>query len=134
MELKDICIDFKYAKKFKELGVKQDSLFYRHIKPTKLHDTLSNKETLKNHSMKNIFDFWISAFTLEELMPLLPENIGIYFLCIDKFGCRYEDNGSYEYDIENTKTCDAVAEMIISLIKKEIINLEGLEYILYKGK
>lgn len=136
MELKDICTDLEYAKKLKELGVKQDSLFY-------WRQNKNNKKALftprnKIHTANMI---WLrySAFTSTELLELLPNYIGIItagggrhgercgFTVIEEFNEYLVRWGSKKEDYKSTiicereKLCNALAKMLIYLIENKLM-------------
>lgn len=77
MKLEQQCVSLELAKKLKELGVKQDSLFYWYS--TKLHkekDEFVNYGDLEKES-QHLFPTKIicSAFTVAELWSLLPKEL-----------------------------------------------------------
>ena len=67
MNLKDIVCDFEYAKRLKELGVKQESLFYYHNNPYN-EDRKIIGDKVESYEC-------ISAFASDELLEIVPEKL-----------------------------------------------------------
>jgi len=68
MRLEDQCVSLEYAKKLKELGIKQNSLFYWCNTVNGEYIFFRNENSWKDE---------ISAFTISELLALLPHRITI---------------------------------------------------------
>jgi len=137
MKLEDQVVSLELAKRLKELGVKQESLFYWWL------DTGSDfkDEPSANYGKptpKENGGWWdeVSAFTVAELGEMLPKYVGDdaqYFLECYKTDCtpnksgyqiRYSENQSAEYCLhavmENTEA-DARAKMLIYLLENGLI-------------
>lgn len=127
-ELKDIVHDLEYAKKLKELGVKQDSIFYlfRHIVD---EDIRKNYMFCTDKQKGSLFKHY-SAFTATELLEMLPDKIlysrtfkQYWSLAIiknkDVFEVFY---GSYQY--RNKKLSNGLAKMLIYLIENKLMELK----------
>lgn len=123
MKLEQQVCSLELAKKLKELGVKQESLFYWleyksfPVKPWQLE----TKESLKH---VNYPERAIPAFTVAELGEMLkkmdysfPEFDGIAWVSI----IRLEDSSyrSFSADTE----ADARAKMLVYLLESELITL-----------
>src|SRR5690349_19771242 len=67
MNLEDQCISLEYAKRLKELGVRQKSLYYITSKNNDVVIVYSPNESLNEK--------WYSAFTVAELGVMLPHSI-----------------------------------------------------------
>jgi len=74
MELKDQVCSLELSKKLKELGFKQESLFYWIWNDVDLGDTIVHKEKIENSD-----DFkeglFVSAYTVAELGEMFPSKI-----------------------------------------------------------
>jgi len=72
MNLEDMVCDLELAKKLKELGVKQESLYYW-VDSTNTHERvfLSTNQTWGDEEKLYIY----TAFTTDELLRFLPDNI-----------------------------------------------------------
>jgi hypothetical protein len=125
MELKDIVIDFELAKELKELGVKQNSLYY--YKEFNNGDLIHEiKDWIPEHHEQ----YKISAFTSDELYEMIPYLINSdgkkYYLIIEK---GYETQVFYktlnDRDLEipnfdfilDKRLCNALAKMLLYLLK-----------------
>jgi len=137
MELKDICIDLEYAKKLKELGVKQDSIFYWwdwKNKKRQLPDSVRETNGIKLEQGTPAFpSSWIyySAFTSAELLEWLPKNFDKKYLGIapslnnDAYGISYgiyymSSSQNIEIMKEDKKLPNALAKMLIYLIENKL--------------
>ena len=79
-ELNEITTDLEISKQLKESGYPQDSLFYKHsaYDGNGLEKT-STRDILLQHELKEeIWNYWISAPTAEELLNELPKYINNY--------------------------------------------------------
>lgn len=123
MELKDQVCSLELAIRLKELGVKQESLFY--------WDSHCIEELKTQGKYGITSDGEYSAFTVAELWGCFPVSICDYFLTIK----MYRDNlfyVSYSDDIENLKSiafvtkngADAMAKMLIYLLENSLVKLE----------
>lgn len=136
MELEKQVCSFELAKELKELGVKQDSLFYwipssvGYILTSSFVDILSDQEcniyleTIK----KTIPDKIYSAFTVAELGEILPGflleiNLRIFKNNLDEFCITY---GNYSIIFHDKNESNARAKMLIHLIKNELIKVGKL--------
>jgi hypothetical protein len=106
MILKDIVCDYEYASRLKELGVKQESLYYM----TEMIDGLDIND-FKRDDGKDV-----SAFTSEELQEILwPKTTLSIFLGQNGYEVYEEDR---EIIIVEDKLSNALAKMLIYLIEK----------------
>lgn len=126
MELKDIVCSLEHAKRLKELGVKQDSLFYwdawyvggkfRNADLAASRMGYENNETL---SCENY-----SAFTASELGEMLPAMISTIRETDGHWSFVHGDNISI--DIKSFpiyKEVDARAQLLIHLIENGLIEV-----------
>ena len=133
MELSQQVVSLELSKKLKELGVKQESLFYwrQYI----FSDTASEKEKVCLQ-INNEAGVWgvgnikdndhkesVSAFTVAELGDLLLKrreyqvrNDGKYYYYVLK-------NGSIETTIGDENESDARAKMLVYLLENKVIKL-----------
>ncbi len=133
MELKEQVGSLELSKRLKELGVKQESLFYWWG-----HGSFYEVETEHNffsgggYIGQNTEQY--SAFTVAELGEMLPKNIAksgnIYIPQFYYGHCwfyyyRMGGSGTYLFEpvIEANTEADARAKMLIYLIKNKLINL-----------
>lgn len=133
MELSKQCVNLEIAKRLKELGVPQESLFYwifRKHQNLDIHrwDILSIEEIkeikvwdnkkLESVSIKPLIEQRYSAFTVGELGELLPRRITY----------MHFNNGQW-YAIKNKidfcadTEVDARAKMLIYLLEKGLIKI-----------
>src|SRR3990167_5874578 len=132
MKLEEQVCSLELAKRLKELGVKQVSLFY--WCPSKTHDDAwVIKYGLMPDKMAHTHEF--SAFTVAELGEMLPQNIqakkedagsvetGHWYLQQDKFHDHwriyYAFGGTFVYETEGPTEADARAKMLINLIENK---------------
>ncbi len=121
MKLENQVCSLKLAKRLKELGVKQESLYYWVEK--------HGEYLLRNINQKGDWDDtnWrksYSAFTISELGELLP--VGFH---IDKYkdlfriggGQIYLDTDVEPYDFEAKTEANARAKMLIYLLENKLI-------------
>lgn len=141
MNIKAQCCSLKLAIKLKDLGVKQDSLFW-HIETPYMYHPQSDGTTVTqykwvignpfalNADMKNCY----SAFTASELLELLPKFIGEYFIVVlpglqKYWNIKYVDSEYtprrvYPYVYCTHKNlCNALAIMLIHLIENKLIEM-----------
>ena len=140
------------SKKLKKLGVKQESLFYWVSYPkslSRLDDTHLLYRSEKNDKLKNKDgNEWISAFTVAELVELLPDHIDVNKVCYHiKFdkqdrakGLEKEISWKHKYwlqywdmddedadDLVMIETTESLAEtcgkMLIYLLENKLIEL-----------
>jgi hypothetical protein len=126
MNLEQQVCSLELAKRLKELGVKQDSLFYWHtgIVP----QGLVTKEWV---SERNVSASTYSAFTVAELGELLPRKITKggwdYFLICTTGGkikdIRYERDGESAHSLGEYTEADARAKMLIHLLENNLHQL-----------
>jgi hypothetical protein len=123
MEIEDQVCSLRLAKKLKELGVKQDSLFYHclNVKTFSSYD-------IQHHLIAIIpsGEEHYSAFTVAELGEMLPD-------CFES--CRrYKNDWSYstldkDNDINHHSfgetEADSRARMLIYLVENKLIDLKG---------
>lgn len=137
MQLEQQVCSLELAKKLKELGVKQESLFYW-IESYDPEDANNGGWSVIRLMKPNKYNY--SAFTVAELGEMLPKAIkskvnqdmeDIFYLEIDWIGgknrCRYVSDGKYllideSEQITSDTEADARAKMRIYLIENKLIN------------
>lgn len=131
MKLEDQVCSLELAKKLKELAVKQSSYFY--YVPTINNNNIFGILSLE--SICNIFDNYISAFTVAELGEMLPKELVAedksYFFTqcpsrdLKRYIVFYRHTMSFLEDCESDdkKEADARAKMLIHLIENKLIEL-----------
>lgn len=136
MKLENQVCNLELAKRLKELGVKQESLFYW------LQDGVGMATILVDHKGVMQDELYSSAFTVAELGEMLPESIDYQ---VDEFGHRsvwftsgrtilnkgkgwyvmYNDphpaNKVPVYAIHGDTEADARAKMLIYLLENKLI-------------
>lgn len=124
MNLESQCCSFELARKLKELGVKQKSLFCY---------TFENNLEFLPVEIRNS-NMVIAAFTASELLEVLPKFIGEYFIVvlpdlrkywsIEYVDSEYAPMGVYPYVYCTDKNlCNALAKILIFLIENKIIEV-----------
>lgn len=126
MKLEQQVVSLELAKQLKELGVKQDSLFYWSKQVDQIHWGLEHAKYFAVDKRQDV-----SAFTVAELGEMLPQNIqidGMYFtwvswLSMGGWVVQYEGVEKDDvYDINaQLHEADARAKMLIWLIEEGYI-------------
>lgn len=124
MKLEDQVVSLELSKRLKELGVKQDSLYY-----------WTDHLDWKLRTDQGFSDQWNSAFTVAELGMMLPSKITAFgqihhFLrtwkrIAGEFGVRYKPNFGPAYipaKIAKTEA-DARAKCLIYLLENDLMKL-----------
>jgi len=139
MKLEAQVVSLDLAKKLKELGVQQESLFYYGRKDgtlfarTGIDDLVFGYTTLNAENpggdpywfdvQELDDDFWFSAFTVAELGEMLPpgyrtqKEAGMWLA----IASRHVISTDREFALGANTEADARAEMLISLIEKNIV-------------
>ncbi len=131
---KQVC-SLELAKRLKELGVKQESLFYYAIYKRKLNPVYRNQLILDGVSLEGL----LSAFTVAELGGMLPPDTDSGktkqgdFIC---YTCDDEDGGTWHYENAekigkefdshgeaNANEANARAKMLIHLLENKLIKV-----------
>jgi len=131
MKLEDQVVSLELAKKLKELGVKQESLFYWNTR----HIWVSYYKHIKKAPV-DFGDEIISAYTVAELGEMLPSDVTVietdekcHFLAIETTGYGklkkwYLSYGDRQYlEHEADTEADARASMLIYLLENKLITL-----------
>lgn len=120
------------AKRLKELGCTQDSLFQWVINPVEIRLRYSGGRSSETLTMLTGNEY-ISAYTVAELGEFLPQYLNFNkggqttFLEIihndDTWTVGYNDlNGSRHYE-KNKKECEARSKMLIYLLENKLIEV-----------
>lgn len=132
------CCDLEYARKIKELGVKQDSLWY-HIMPCQSHGMIPwGKISDKKRADKWNPEYIYSAPTVAELLDSLPNTILVdeiiyeFYLMKDDRGCivGYKDDECSD-EVADDKMpfidtpANALARLKIWIVENKIIEYSG---------
>lgn len=121
MKLEQQVTSLKISKRLKELGVKQDSLFWWSIK----EDGISDICVLIRENEKNdkYYDGYYSAFTSAELGEILSEyKQGI----MPSFNSNFDHGWYYKgygWTVHERTEADARGKMLIYLLEHNLINL-----------
>ncbi len=118
-ELKDIVHDLKYAKKLKELGVKQDSIHHWIIG--------KNSPFVYNHERYVSFGGIVSisncsAFTSEELREKMKGN-GVSIADYEGMFVAVHSPNDTAQTRRDKKPCNALAKMLIYLIENKLMEV-----------
>lgn len=119
MNLEDQVCSFEVAKKLRDLGVKQESVFY-----------YVETYTYRLRYGKYNWGSNISAFTFTDILKQLPDEIHKndmrYMLKIDKYNCIYENTLELflrtHREVKQSLT-EHLAEMLVLLLEKELITI-----------
>lgn len=127
MKLEDQVCSLELSKRLKELGVQQNSLFYWYYTGYDLHEHFL--QIGKNYDGDASPRY--SAFTVPELLELLPSFINDWILSIDKYPSEYEvkycdkkDEKRLEIEFDKNLV-NACARILIRLLKNELITIDG---------
>lgn len=119
MKLEDQVTSIELSKKLKELGIKQESLFYYIDSKIYInHQThWPDPENIKTH---------ISAFTASELLEILPDSITIYKSTDGEFlwFVELDDINENKNIIDNINLSNALANMLIYLIENKLMEIK----------
>lgn len=126
MELKDQCVSLELAKKLKELGFKQESLFYWvlfHGGVGKGHSDYERSAIWELRTKEGSLNFQESrcpAYTVAELGEMLPQKVCWRGLSNNgsKWGLEFGD-----FRAEAETEADARAKMLIHLSEQGLITL-----------
>lgn len=136
MKLEEQVISLEYAKKLKELGVKQESLFWWDINNQQLISK-AEFEWGYDEEIENI-DGMISAYTVAELGEMLPallnnkEKVYYGYLTLTKYDkgeweIAYNfDSLNNEIEIDSSSLATGLAKMLIHLLENNLIKLEDI--------
>lgn len=133
MKLSDQVCSLELAKRLKELGVKQESIYW--------WGGIGNFGLWCDHVKEDMPEqeqrfTWYSAFTVAELGELLPaylglEKFGTWFSCDksedEKWIALYGDNGASSLECEDKLEADARAKMLIYLIENKLLSIKSKE-------
>lgn len=122
MQLEDQVCSLALAKRLKELRVKQESLFcYQPIKDSSpsvwprnfnLHDFAHSSE-----------DERIAAFTVSEMIEILPDECQIVKLCEGNYICKIFLKSKKEFPHFMGTLPNCCAHMLISLIQNKLMEV-----------
>jgi hypothetical protein len=132
MQLQDQVCSLELAKQLKELGVRQDSLFYWVERQTdKKILCLANYTIGLENSTGNRMSRVCSAFTVAELGEMLPQSIWVeksnYYFLIQRTADKgwhisyynFDKRLMYCFQTDNTEA-DARAKMLVYLIENKL--------------
>ena len=112
MKLEHQLSSLEPSKKLKELGVKQESLFWWYDGELEYHsDSQPSKSTFEQ----------CSAFTVAELGEMLPIGIHTYQRPLDGWGCLSEHQFGKDIIEVEKKMADAMAKMLIYLLEHGLL-------------
>lgn len=119
MKLEKQLVNLELSQKIKDLGVKQESLFYW-IQDMGGEYFLGTKKQMESHKVLRYVQKHYSAFTVAELGEMLPEYIKTWKR-MDKFIISRELERPPYITVEKTEA-DARAKMLIYLLENNLIN------------
>lgn len=132
MKLEQQVVSLELAKKLKELGVKQYSLFYWCGNPGIEYKLLSNDGGHRPETGGN--DMFCSAFTSSELGEMLPNTVNIYRRELTADVQNFENRGKWfwivdictstaRHSVSEDTEADARASMLIYLLQNNLITI-----------
>ena len=100
------CCDLEYVKKLKELGVKQESLWWWEYDMR--YSNLKRRKDFPDNRTWGLRDFkidddCISAFTVAELGEMLLEGCASYRLSNNKYSCSLNEDWNFDIDSYENK-------------------------------
>jgi len=143
MNISDQVCSIELAQKLKQLGVKQESLFYWQNQPyndgtddivlmiNEIHND-RNSNTIINTECETDDHPKYAAFTVAELGAMLPYEVNERFLIIEKCFCnlwqlKYSDEDylreSVIVEIKDESEANARAQMLIYIIENKLIEV-----------
>lgn len=137
MRLEQQVLRLELAKKLKELGVKQESIFVWQNQKDWHTKKLTNKwKVLSVNKYDNTsagqelgYSRYVSAFTVAEIGEILPREANVNGMC-DWWSQKNKDgswSAQYRYNINTKQTADtevdARAKMLIYLLENKVITL-----------
>lgn len=125
--LPDLCVRRELAEELKNLGVRQESLFYWIDKYPDAPSTMKEDARWQPVLWSMAGDIRYAAFTSGELGEMLPFGYVSGRTSDGKFGC-YNDpevEMTGEFQIEKTEA-DARAKMLIYLLKEGLVKVDHL--------
>jgi hypothetical protein len=135
MKLEQQVVWLELAKRLKELGVKQESIFYWGLFPRNDGQPARWELDLASHvlAIKDIalLKDKLSAFTVAELGQMLPEAVdtgsSILYLGCDKMDSEWTTKyrGSTKLITHAESLADAMAKLLIYLIENDLWKPEG---------
>lgn len=133
MNIESQVTSLELSKKLKDLGVKQDSLFYWYKNPIKIIDDTFFIEYEESINVNIYRDYpdpikLYSAYSASELLELLPDKIKIeninYYFDIKKthfnYIASYNDLTTLIIDESDKNVCNALAKILIRLIENNL--------------
>jgi hypothetical protein len=127
MKLEDQVVSLELAKKLRELGFEQESLFYWHFDEIVRREFMPTDQNLKVSTDGHNF----SAYTVAELGGMLPQNFSyegkqcnwISYLAMNGWNVQYEsiDDDGLLFEVVANKEADARAKMLIYLKENKFI-------------
>lgn len=132
MRLEDQVCSLEYAKRLKELGVRQESVFYWCGKENDVHLLGCGLENYERGNAWSVDDYYsefrYSAFTVAELIDktIKPSNLSwIIYYSIRNMEWNIRNNDTVfdgqEWHFVEVDLADALAKMLIHLIEKGIV-------------
>ena len=125
MKIEDQVVSLEIAKKLKELGVKQESLFYWLCSGPDQFDDVPPPRVIRAYEFTAEFlERLPSAFTVAELGELLPEEIHKndmrFQWKVQKYRFQYE-NRLEEFSMFGKTEAEARGKMLILLLENKIL-------------
>lgn len=136
MKIKDQCVSLELAKKLKELGVKQESLFYYQNNPyndgqdcidlmINQKESVDGENVIMNSECENNLNPKYSAFTSAELGEILPVWSDSSKRDTNDWHVRvFDKNIAIKHHSFGETEAEARAKMLIHLLEKGLIKNE----------
>lgn len=123
MKLENQVCSLEISMRLKELGIKQESIFLWEYFDEKCYSVKFNPYAV----VPNTFNNWkvYSAFTAQELLEIIPENIDHGYLSVVKaniYCVRYELTDIKYYP--NKNLADSCAYLLIYLIENNLMEIK----------
>jgi len=123
MNLQDLVCDYELAVKLKELGLRLDTLFSYRVSFGKLPYV----ELWDDYLINSCSDF-IRAYTADELMGMLPDEVESHYMCLEKHDNKFHVSYcSYgEHECSDSKLPNTLSKLLIWCIENEYVKVEDL--------
>jgi len=124
VELSEQIVSLKLSKPLKELGVKQESLFYWVNGELISNENFQNMDLLERILFSQEVHEYYSAFTVSELGGMLPDWTETVKRMKDDWVCiiRHKHNDINDYSFGETEA-NARAKMLIYLLENKLMEL-----------
>lgn len=124
MKLENQVVSLELAKKLKELGVKQESLFYWVRRDMQADDSVV--QIMQNKIHESYGETLCSAFTVAELGEMLPKEKMTFVNWFESgwridYGTERDEHSRVGAHLIDKNLANAIAKMVIYLLENKII-------------